>query len=74
MNISNASAADAPAPRNEQALDLFLHSLTIPLDPGSNQLAIQKLEESVSLDSGYAPAWGELGLRYYNDYHLWKSG
>ncbi len=69
INISNASAADMPAPKNEQALDLFLHSLTIPLDPIPNQLAIKKLEESVSLDSGYAPAWGELGWRYYNDYH-----
>jgi tetratricopeptide (TPR) repeat protein len=46
-----------------------LHSLTIPLDPGRNQTAIEKLEESVSLDSGYAPAWGELGWRYYNDSH-----
>jgi DNA-binding winged helix-turn-helix (wHTH) protein/TolB-like protein len=69
INISNASAADIPTPRNEQALDLFLHSLTIPLDPLANQSAIKKLEESVSLDKSYAPAWGELGWRYYNDYH-----
>jgi hypothetical protein len=71
MNISNTSAAGTPAPKNEQALDLFLHSLTIPLAPASNQLAIKNLEESVllELDSGYALAWGELGWRYYNDYH-----
>ncbi|MGD0759166.1 MAG: winged helix-turn-helix domain-containing protein [Candidatus Sulfotelmatobacter sp.] len=69
VNISNASAEEMPTPKNEHALDLFLHSLTIPLDPEPNQLAIKKLEESVSLDSGYAPAWGELGWRYYVDFH-----
>ena len=74
MHISNASAADMPAPKNEQALDLFLHSLTVPLDPESNRLAIKKLEESVSLDNGYAAAWGELGWRYYNDYHYGNGG
>jgi DNA-binding winged helix-turn-helix (wHTH) protein/TolB-like protein len=74
INVSNVSTADMPAPKNEKALDLFLHSLTIPLDPEPNQLAIQKLEESVSLDNGYAPAWGELGWRYYIDYHYGKGG
>lgn len=69
LNISNAQADEIPAPKNEQALDLFLHSLTIPLDPEANQFAVKKLQESVSLDSGYAPAWGELGWRYYVDSH-----
>jgi tetratricopeptide (TPR) repeat protein len=63
-----------PTPKNEQALELFLHSLTIPLDPGPNQLAIEKLEASVSLDSSYAPAWGELGSRYYSDFHYGNGG
>lgn len=74
VNISNASAEEMPTPKNEHALDLFLHSLTIPLDPEPNQLAIKKLEESVSLDGGYAPAWGELGWRYYIDYHYGNGG
>ena len=74
MNITNASTAAMPVPKNEQALYLFLHSLTIPLDPGPNRLAIEKLEESVSLDSGYAPAWGELGSRYSNDFHYGNGG
>jgi len=69
MNLPRASANEIPAPKNERALDLFLHSITVPLDPSPNKLAIEKLEEAVSLDSGYAPAWGELGWRYYNDYH-----
>jgi len=74
LNISNDPTAAVPTPKNEQALELFLHSLTIPLDPGPNQLAIEKLEQSVSLDSSYAPAWGELGWRYYIDYHYGDGG
>jgi DNA-binding winged helix-turn-helix (wHTH) protein/TolB-like protein len=74
INISSASAADIPTPKNEQALSLFLHSLTIPLDPGPNRLAIEKLEESVSLDGSYAPAWGELQSRYYYDFHYGNGG
>ena len=74
MNISGADASAMPTPRNEQALGLFLHSLSIPLDPEPNQLAIKKLEESVSLDSGYAPAWEELSWRYYIDYHYGIGG
>jgi TolB-like protein len=74
MNIANASAADMPAPKNEQALDLFLHSITVPLDPEPNQTAIKMLESSVSLDKDYAPAWGELGWRYYIDYHYGNGG
>jgi hypothetical protein len=48
--------------------------LTIPLDPEPNRIAIKKLEESVSLDTTYAPAWGELGWRYYIDYHYGPGG
>jgi tetratricopeptide (TPR) repeat protein len=32
------------------------------------------LEESVSLDRGYSPAWEELGWRYYIDYHYGNGG
>ncbi len=74
MNIFGPSTAEIPSPKNEHALDLFLHSLTIPLDPEPNQIAIKKLEESVSLDSGYAPAWVELQWRYYIDYHYGSGG
>lgn len=74
MNISQASADRVPMPRNEEALELFLHSITVPLDPEPNQTAIQQLERSVSLDSHYAPAWGELGWRYYIDYHYGNGG
>ncbi len=74
INVVGASADELPTPKNERALELFLHSLAIPLDPEPNQLAIKKLEESVSLDGGYAPAWEDLGWRYYIDYHYGNGG
>ncbi len=74
INVTGSGPDEMPRPKNEQALDLFLHSLTIPLDPAPNRLAIEKLERSVSLDSTYAPAWAELGWRYYIEYHYGNGG
>ena len=74
INVAGASLADIPSPQNEQALDLFLHSLSISLDPKPNLLAIKKLEESVALDGSYAPAWQQLAWRYYMDFHYGTGG
>jgi DNA-binding winged helix-turn-helix (wHTH) protein/TolB-like protein len=74
MHISNASAADVPVPRNERALELFLHSLSISYDPQPNLIGIKQLEESVSLDGDYAPAWAELSKRYSYDFHYGNGG
>ena len=74
MHISNASTADVPAPKNERALEIFLHSLSISYDPAPNLIGIKQLEESVSLDSGYAPAWAELSRRYSYDFHYGNGG
>jgi eukaryotic-like serine/threonine-protein kinase len=54
-------------PTNQQAYDLYLHSLALPHDPGPNKDAIALLEQVVELDPNYAPAWEALGLRYYFD-------
>jgi DNA-binding winged helix-turn-helix (wHTH) protein/TolB-like protein/tetratricopeptide (TPR) repeat protein len=74
INVVSAPPDQMPTPRNEQALDLFLHSLSIPLDPGPNQLAITNLEKSVALDDQYGPAWEELEWRYYIDYSYGNGG
>jgi tetratricopeptide (TPR) repeat protein len=74
MNVPAISPGDVPSPENEQAFALFMHSLTIPLDPGPNLAAIQQLERSVSLDSRYAPAWAQLSWRYYIDHHNGNGG
>src|SRR5579872_2634412 len=74
MRITNATANQIPKPNNEEAFDLFLHSLGYPLDPGPNLMAIKALEDSVALDSGYAPAWDQLSWRYYIDERYGNGG
>jgi eukaryotic-like serine/threonine-protein kinase len=52
-------------PESEQAYDLYLRSLAMPHDAATNKAAIANLEQSVALDAKYAPAWANLGVRYY---------
>jgi serine/threonine protein kinase/tetratricopeptide (TPR) repeat protein len=54
-------------PKNQDAYDLYLRSLAVSRDPEPNKAGISILEEAVSFDSSYAPAWQSLGLRYYYD-------
>ncbi len=54
-------------PKDPAAYDLYLHSLALPHDPGPNKDAIVVLEHAVQSDPSYAPAWEELGMRYYFD-------
>jgi len=74
MKINNIAANHIPKPNNEEAFDLFLHSLAYPLDPGPNQMAIKTLQDSVGLDSTYAPAWDQLSWRYYIDERYGSGG
>jgi eukaryotic-like serine/threonine-protein kinase len=61
------SAEGATRPKNEEAYDLYLRSISVPHDPVPNKDAIAMLERAVGLDPTYAPAWDELGYRYYYD-------
>ena len=54
-------------PKDPAAYDLYLHSLALSHDPAPNKDAIAVLEHVVGADPSYAPAWEELGLRYYYD-------
>src|ERR1700681_1738398 len=54
-------------PKNPEAYDLYLHSLALPHDAGPNKDAIAVLEHVVDVDSTYAPAREQLGLRCYYD-------
>lgn len=74
MKIANTTADHIPKPNDEVAFDLFLHSLAYPLDPGPNQMAIKTLQDSISLDSTYAPAWDQLSWRYYIDERYGNGG
>jgi len=61
------SAEGATRPKNEEAYDLYLRSISVPHDPLPNKDAIAMLERAVGLDPTYAPAWGSLGIRYHYD-------
>jgi tetratricopeptide (TPR) repeat protein len=67
LGASTNSAEAGTRPRNEEAYDLYLRSVSVPHDPEPNKEAISMLERAVGLDSNYAPAWAALGLRYYYD-------
>jgi eukaryotic-like serine/threonine-protein kinase len=54
-------------PNNQEAYDLYLRSVAASRDPVPNRDAIKALERAVVLDPNYAPAWVELGQRYYFD-------
>jgi serine/threonine protein kinase/TolB-like protein len=61
------SSQGATHPRNEEAYDLYLRSVSLPHDPQPNKEAIAMLERAVGLDPAYAPAWDALGVRYHYD-------
>jgi serine/threonine protein kinase/tetratricopeptide (TPR) repeat protein len=61
-------------PKNEEAYDLYLHSLALPHDPQPNKDAIAVLERVVQMDPNYAPAWEMLGLRTYFDAEYGEGG
>jgi serine/threonine protein kinase/TolB-like protein/thioredoxin-like negative regulator of GroEL len=54
-------------PSNQVAYDLYLRSMAVSHNPGPNQDAIKILEDALQIDPKYAPAWAELGQRYYYD-------
>jgi serine/threonine protein kinase/tetratricopeptide (TPR) repeat protein len=67
LGAGTDAAEGATRPKNEEAYDLYLRSISLPHDPQPNKDAIAMLERSVGLDSDYAPAWANLGIRYHYD-------
>ena len=67
LGAGTDSAEGATRPKNEEAYDLYLRSISMPNDPLPNKDAIAMLERAVGLDPSYAPAWGSLGVRYTYD-------
>ena len=52
-------------PKNEEAYDLYLRSVSVAHDGEANREGVRMLERSVGLDPSFAPAWSALGKRYY---------
>jgi eukaryotic-like serine/threonine-protein kinase len=67
LGSAGGDLSTASRPKNQEAYDLYLHSLALPHDPGPNKDAIAVLEHVVGEDPGYAPAWDALGQRCYYD-------
>ncbi|HEX4424856.1 MAG TPA: hypothetical protein VH079_05630, partial [Terriglobales bacterium] len=67
LGAGSDAAEGATRPKNEEAYDLYLRSISLPHDPQPNKDAIAMLERAVGLDPNYAPAWGYLGVRYHYD-------
>ena len=61
-------------PKNEEAYDIYLRSISVPHDPQPNKEAITMLERAVGLDPSYAQAWYVLGHRYYYDSQYSNGG
>jgi len=64
---ATSSGESGTHPKNEDAYDLYLRSVSVPHDAAPNKEAIAMLERSVGVDPSYAPAWSALGTRYYYD-------
>jgi tetratricopeptide (TPR) repeat protein len=67
LGATTDSTETSTRPNNEEAYDLYLRSLALSHDPGPNKEAVPMLERAVRLDPTYAPAWANLGRRYYLD-------
>jgi eukaryotic-like serine/threonine-protein kinase len=74
LGAGTNSGEAATHPRNEEAYDLYLRSVSMPHDPLPNKDAIVMLERSVGIDPSYAPAWEALGNRHYFDSQYSNGG
>jgi TolB-like protein/class 3 adenylate cyclase len=63
----SATFGEGTRPKSEEAYDLYLRSIAVPHDAAPNKDAIAMLEQAVSIDPSYAPAWSALAVRYYYD-------
>jgi len=67
IGMAGSQSEGGTHPHDQAAYDLYLRSLALSRDPAPNKDAIAVLEHAVAADPNYAPAWEELGLRYYYD-------
>jgi len=67
LGVAGGTIEAGTRPKDPEAYDLYLHSLALPHDAAANKDAIAVLEHVVQSDPNYAPAWEQLGLRYYYD-------
>jgi DNA-binding winged helix-turn-helix (wHTH) protein/tetratricopeptide (TPR) repeat protein len=59
------SSTPGMTPAHDEAYQLYLRAIALPQQPKLTEKAIEMLQQAVTLDPKFAPAWDELGLRYY---------
>ena len=74
LGAGSGASETATRPKNEEAYDLYLRSISMPHEGQQNKDAIAMLERAVGLDSNYAPAWAALGRRYSYDSAYGQGG
>ena len=74
MGAAGGLLETSTRPSNQEAYELYLRSVAAPHDIAPNREAIKMLEHAVELDPDYAPAWAEVGQRYYYDATYSKGG
>jgi eukaryotic-like serine/threonine-protein kinase len=74
IGTAAGQVATGTRPHDPAAYDLYLHALSLSRDPAPNKDAIAVLKHAVDTDPSYAPAWEELGLRYYYDSQYGDGG
>jgi TolB-like protein/predicted Ser/Thr protein kinase len=65
LGVTTLAGENGTRPKNEEAYDLYLRSVSLAHDGEQNREAVRMLERSVALDAAFAPAWSALGYRYY---------
>jgi pimeloyl-ACP methyl ester carboxylesterase/TolB-like protein/Flp pilus assembly protein TadD len=73
LGVSSFGEAGS-TPASSEAYRLYLEALPMLNDPQPNAAATARLERSVELDPGFAPAWSELGKRRFIDAFYWGGG
>jgi DNA-binding winged helix-turn-helix (wHTH) protein/tetratricopeptide (TPR) repeat protein/TolB-like protein len=63
-----------PRPAHPEAYLNYLRSLALPRHPAPTVRAIEMLEQAVELDPDFAPAWTELGKRWYAHANYGEGG
>ena len=73
LGVSTAGGL-GPQPAHPEAYRVYLRSIALPRHPASTVRAIDLLQQAVELDPEFAPAWTELGKRWYAHANYGEGG
>ncbi len=71
---ARAATTHGMTPAHDEAYQLYLRAIALPQQPKLTEKAIEMLEQAVTLEPTFAPAWDELGLRYYASGTWFRGG